>query len=103
MSRQLQFSSSVENIPLINEKRGKMLRDHGIRTVEDLLWYLPFRYEDWSELSRISDLKDGQTATVYGTVTRSHLQVTARKRFKILDVTVKDDRGALLLQFFNQP
>lgn len=100
---QLQLSSSIESIPLINEKRGKVLRDHGIRTVEDLLWHLPFRYENWDCLKPMSDLKDGDIVTVYGTVTRAHLQVTARRRFKILDVTLRDSRGAVLLQFFNQP
>lgn len=99
---QLQLSSSIENIPLINEKRGKLLRDHGIRTVEDLLWHLPFRYENWDCLKRIPDLQDGESATVFGTVSRVHLQVTSRRRFKILDVTVRDSYGSLLLQFFNQ-
>lgn len=99
---QLQLSSSIESIPLIHDKRGKVLRDHGIRTVEDLLWRLPFRYENWDCLKRIPDLVSGEAATVYGTVSRVHLQITARRRFKILDVTVRDAYGAVLLQFFNQ-
>ena len=99
----LQLSSSIENAPLINEKRGKILRDHGIRTIEDLIWYLPFRYEDWRELKRIADIKNGQSVTISGLVSRSHLQVTARQRFKILEVTIRDGSGSALLRFFNQP
>lgn len=99
----LQLSSSIENAPLINEKRGKILRDHGIRTIEDLIWYLPFRYEDWRELNRIADIKNGQTVTIAGTVSRSHMQITSRQRFKILEVTIRDGSGSALVRFFNQP
>ncbi len=98
----LQLSSSIENAPLINDKRGKVLRDHGIRSIEDLLWYLPFRYEDWRDLKRISDVKNGEAVTISGTVTRTHLQITSRQRFRILDVTIRDSSGSALLRFFNQ-
>jgi len=99
----LQLSSSIENAPLINEKRGKVLRDHGIRTIEDLLWYLPFRYEDWRKLTAIRDLQDGESGTITGTVSRVHLQITSRQRFKILDVTLHDGTGTVIIRFFNQP
>jgi ATP-dependent DNA helicase RecG len=99
----LQLSSSIESAPMIQEGRGKVLRDHGIRTVEDLLWYLPFRYEDWRNVKKISQLNDGDRVTVPATVVRSHLQVTSRKRFKILDVTVSDGSGRMIVRFFNQP
>lgn len=88
---------------MIQEGRGKILRDHGIRTIEDLLWYLPFRYEDWRHTKTISKLNDGDRVTVPATIVRSHLQVTSRKRFKILDVTVSDGSGRMIVRFFNQP
>ena len=99
----LQLSSSIESAPMINEARGKVLRDHGIRTIEDLLWYLPFRYEDWRKLKRIADLEDEEKATISGTVTRCHLQITSRRRFKILEVSIRDSSGTLMVRFFNQP
>ena len=99
----LQLSSSIESAPLINEKRGKVLRDHGIRTIEELLWYLPFRYEDWRHLNTVSEAKNGQPITIAGTVSRVNLHITSRQRFRILDVTVRDTTGSALLRFFNQP
>jgi ATP-dependent DNA helicase RecG len=99
----LQLSSSIENAPMVNEARGKIFRNHGIRTIEDLLWYLPFRYEDWRKITRIKDLVDGQVATVTGTITKAHLHLTARRHFKILEVTVQDASGSVLVRFFNQP
>ncbi len=87
---------------MVNEKRGKVFRDHGIRTIEDLLWYLPFRYEDWRVLSPIKDAENGQV-TVQGEVIRTHLQITARRRFRILEVVIRDSSGSLIVRFFNQP
>src|SRR5262249_17868203 len=103
MPSPLQLSSSIESAPMVGLTRGKVFREHGIRTVEDLLWVLPFRYEDWRRKKSIGDLQDGERLTVEGTVVRSHLAVTARKRFKILDVTVADATGRLQVRFFNQP
>jgi len=99
----LQLSSSIENAPMVNEARGRIFRNQGIRTIEDLLWYLPFRYEDWRQLKRIKDLIDSEVATVSGTIVRSHLHLTSRRHFKILEVTIQDSSGALLVRFFNQP
>lgn len=99
----LQLSSSIENAPMVSEGRGKVFRDHGIRTIEDLLWYLPFRYEDWREVKPIRELTDGERFTIVGTVLRTHLQVTPRRRFRILDVIVQDSTGSVVLRFFNQP
>lgn len=101
--KNLQLSSRIESVPLVNEKRGAVLRDHGIRTVEDLLWHLPFRYEDWRGLSKSVDLKNGQIATITGTITRSNLHVTSRRHFRILEIAVKDSSGLVLARFFNQP
>jgi ATP-dependent DNA helicase RecG len=99
----LTLSSSIENAPMVNEGRGKILRNHNIRTIEDLLWYLPFRYEDWRHPKKIKQLIDGEIATIIGTVTRSHLHLTSRKRFKILEITIQDGSNSLLVRFFNQP
>ncbi len=87
---------------MVNEARGKIFRDHGIRTIEDLIWHLPFRYEDWRMVKQVKDLVDGETATVVVRVSRSHLQIT-RRQFKILEVSVHDSTGSMVVRFFNQP
>ncbi|MGH9856409.1 MAG: DEAD/DEAH box helicase, partial [Acidobacteriota bacterium] len=99
----LTLSSSIENAPMVNEARGKVFRNHGIRTIEDLLWYLPFRYEDWRHPKEIKRLIDGEVATIVGKVTRTHLHLTPRRHFKILEVTIRDSTGSILVRFFNQP
>ena len=88
---------------MVNETRGKVLRDHGIRTIEDLLWYLPFRYEDWRTIRPISELQDGESATVHCRVSRVALHITPRQRFKILEISAHDATARVTVRFFNQP
>jgi len=45
-----------------------MLRTKGLETVEDLINYFPFRYEDRSNLKTIAQLAPGEQATVIAEV-----------------------------------
>lgn len=103
MKAPLQLSSSIESAPMVNETRGKVFRDHGVRTIEDLLWYLPFRYEDWRTIRPIVELKDGESVTLDCRISRVTLHVTPRQRFKILEVSAHDANGRVTIRFFNQP
>ena len=50
----------------------------GIKTVRDLLWHFPSRYEDFSKMSSIADLKPGELATIQATVEDIKLRRTRR-------------------------
>ncbi|MEK6618737.1 MAG: DEAD/DEAH box helicase, partial [Nitrospirota bacterium] len=65
--------------------------------------FLPWRYEDRSVVTPIGQLSPGSRATICGTVQRSDLKRTPRRRMTVLDVTVEDATGALRSVYFNQP
>jgi len=48
--------------------RRLMLHERGIDTLEDLLFYFPWRYSDESEFTRVIDLVDNEMQTVKGVV-----------------------------------
>ena len=52
----------------IGPKRAEALNDKGIRIVEDLLFHLPARYQDWRERRTIAQLEPGIVAVVEGTL-----------------------------------
>jgi ATP-dependent DNA helicase RecG len=96
------------NIPIrfakgVGPKRAALMERLGVRTVEDALWFLPWRYEDRSTVTPIGQLTIGTKATICGVVRRSHLKRTARRRMTVLEVTVEDATGALPCVYFNQP
>ena len=70
----------------------------GIRTVEDVLFHLPFRYQDRTRLTPIGALEPGREAVVRGEVLTADV-VVQRKR--CLLVRVADGTGSTLLRFFH--
>ncbi|MFM8551485.1 MAG: ATP-dependent DNA helicase RecG, partial [Nitrospiraceae bacterium] len=87
----------------VGPKRALLLERLGIKTVEDALWFLPWRYEDRSVVTAIGQLTPGALATVCGTVQSGKLKRAARRRLSILEITVEDETGSVHAAFFNQP
>lgn len=81
---------------------ARRLEKLGIRKLEDFLYHIPFRYEDFSIISKISDLQPGETVTVKGEVIEIKNQYT--RRFKTIQrAKIKDSSGTLDIIWFNQP
>ncbi len=72
-----------------------------IRTPWDFLLHIPFRYDDFSLISKISDVQPGETVTINGEVLEMKNQYT--KRWKNLQrAKVKDSTGVIDILWFNQ-
>jgi ATP-dependent DNA helicase RecG len=87
----------------IGPRRAEALAEVGLRTVEDLLLHLPFRYEDRSAFLPIGALQAGVRATVRGRVLTAVLRRTRVRGFSIFEALVEDGSGAIRAVFFNQP
>ena len=87
----------------VGPKRAALLEKLGIRTIEDALWFLPWRYEDRSHIVPIGKLVAGEKATIAGTIHQARLQRTRRRSMTLLTMSVRDDTGAVDVVFFNQP
>ena len=95
------------NSPLSSLNRvGKITADHfkrlGLETAGDLLFYLPFRYDDYSTNLEIAQLKDGQEANITGTIDLIQNKRSAHRRMMITEALIRDDSGYLKLIWFNQ-
>jgi len=66
--RLLELSTPVQYVKGIGPRVAAVLAEKGVTTVEDLLYYLPFRYEDRQNPRPIDELKPGEMATVIGEV-----------------------------------
>jgi len=94
----------LETIPKITPKYVKLLEKLGLFTVEDLLFYFPFRYDDFSRTVALDEKFIGQTITVSGKVTRSKLNRIFRRRMSIVEITLQDENNIpLKAVWFNQP
>lgn len=89
-------------LPGIGPKSAEKYKKLGIETVEDLLLYFPFRYEEFKS-KNVLDLEDGEKAVVSGLVaTPANVQYYGYKRNR-LRFTIKQGELVLAVSFFNQP
>ncbi len=69
----LQLSTPVKFIKRVGERIAENLAKRGVETVEDLLYHLPFRYEDRLNPRPIAEMKAGEMASLIGDVRGSTL------------------------------
>jgi ATP-dependent DNA helicase RecG len=84
----LELHTPVQYVKGIGPRLAEILATKGISTVEDLLFYLPFRYEDRANPRRIGELRPGETASVVGEVRSSMLFRT--RRMPLFELVVGD-------------
>jgi ATP-dependent DNA helicase RecG len=103
--RSLKLSSGtpVQYLKGVGPARADLLLRLGIKTIEDILYFFPWRYEDRKNLKKIRDLAVGDTETVSGEVVSVEIITTPKKRMKIFEVTLSDGTGRLKCKWFNQP
>ncbi|HPW34330.1 MAG TPA: ATP-dependent DNA helicase RecG [Candidatus Paceibacterota bacterium] len=98
----INFSAPLETIKGVGPSIAKKLSWLGLKTVKDVLYYFPFRYQDFSKISKIADLAEGQIATVYGVIEKVSIYKTWKKKMWIVDATIADDTGKVKAVWFNQ-
>src|SRR4030088_1405996 len=99
VSRMLALSTPVQYVKGIGPKLAEILAAKGIATVDDLVHYLPFRYEDRLNPRGIAELRAGEMATVIGEVRNSGLFRT--RRMPIFQLTVGQGRSRLRCIWFH--
>jgi ATP-dependent DNA helicase RecG len=80
----------------VGPARAAMLEAKGLRTVEDLLGYIPFRYEDRSNLRTIKQLAPGEMATVVADVLSARVAGFRRRNLGLFEATFTDASRAVL-------
>jgi ATP-dependent DNA helicase RecG len=95
----LELSTPVQYVKGVGPRIADLLAAKGIHTVGDLLYYLPFRYEDRLNPRGIAELRAGEMATVIAEVRNSGLFRT--RRMPIFQLTVGQGTTRLRCLWFN--
>src|SRR6202011_4133215 len=98
-SRMLELATPVKYVKGIGPRIAEVLAAKGIHTVDDLLHYLPFRYEDRLNPRGINELRPGEMASVIGEVRTSGLFRT--RRMPIFQLTIGQGRSRLRCLWFH--
>ena len=96
------FKSPIENLPSTSAITIKRLKSIGIETYWDLLNYFPFRYENYSLISPIDKVQNGETVTIKGKILKI-INLYTKTGLKIQKAKVSDDSGNVNVVWYNQP
>lgn len=99
----LSLETPIENIPKIGQAYQKKLKKLGVKTIKDLLFYFPSRYDDFSAITPIDRVKVGDTVCVKGKVSQIDHKRTFKRRLDIIEVVIEDETGSITALWFNQP
>lgn len=97
------LSAPVTAVRGIGEQYAKTLARLEIHTLEDMLYYFPRRYDDYSQLKPINRLWYGDEVTVIGTVESIGTRPIRNRRLQLVEAVVTDGSGSLRVSWFNQP
>lgn len=97
----MELSSPVTDLKGVGEELAKKLAILGIRTIGELIDNYPRRYEDYSQLTLIKDLRPGQV-TIQAKIS-SVAGRYVRRGIHITEAIASDDTSSVRLVWFNQP
>ena len=83
-------------------KTVQRLEQLDVRTVRDLLYMLPRRYDDRADIASIADLYPGGTFTVEGKLADIRSASVGQRRLQLTEGVLQDDTGHIELQWFGQ-
>ncbi len=96
------LGQSVQYAKEVGPRRAALLHKFGIDSLEDLLYHLPFRYEDRRRVRDIAGAQIGEEASVIGELVQLADRTVGRGRRRILEGVLRDTTGLLGLTWYNQ-
>jgi ATP-dependent DNA helicase RecG len=99
----INLSSKISDLSRVGKVGAKLLKKLGLENIQDLLFYLPFRYDDFSLISKIADLQVGQTTNVRGEIQLIQNKRSFKRKINITEALISDETDSLKVIWFNQP
>ncbi len=98
----MRLTDSVQYIKGVGPALAQKFLRLGIQTVEDLISFYPRRYQDWTKVTPMEEIRPDEEMVVYGEIVGMR-EVHPRRQMSILNVMISDGTGSVVLTYFNQP
>ena len=92
----------TDHFRLIDTQKAA-LRKLGIKTLRDLLYHFPSRYDVGGDEAQIAGLVSGQEASIIGTLEKLETKKGWKSRIPMSEGYLRDSTGRIKLRWFNQP
>lgn len=99
----LSLNIQIAEINRVGQTMAKRLKLLGVETARDLLFYFPFRYDDFSQSVKFKDLRPEMSVNVVGVIELIQNKRSPRKRMNITEALVSDGEETIKVIWFNQP
>jgi len=100
----MELSNHIETIfTRLKPEQKRALAKLGIRTIRDLLYHFPARYESSGDVGTIAGVQPGAEVTLYGTVRKPDIRKTWKSRRPIAEAWLEDASGKIKMMWFSQP
>ncbi|MGH7796598.1 MAG: ATP-dependent DNA helicase RecG, partial [Candidatus Binatia bacterium] len=97
------LNTPIQFLSGVGPKRADQLESLGIKTVGDLLYHLPFRYEDRRQINKISAAARGEASSFIGRLIGLQSKYIPRRRSQMLLAILQDDTGSIDLVWYRAP
>jgi len=97
------LAASVTTLKNVGDKSAKLMEKLGLRTLGDMLYYYPARYDDFSLMKPINRLRYGDKVSLAGMVKSANLRTLHGKKNRLFEAVISDGTGAIRATWFNQP
>lgn len=87
----------------LKPEQKRALAKLGIRTIRDLLYHFPARYENAGPAGTIAGIAPGADVTLYGTIRKPETRKAWKSRRPMAEATLEDATGKIKLMWFSQP
>ncbi len=98
----MDLKTPIKDVSKTYKIYASRLEKLGIKKLEDFLYHIPARYEDYSLISRIETLQPGETVTVQGRVVEIKNEYT-KNSLRLQKAIIEDETGRINIIWFNQP
>jgi len=100
-AKSFQLSDPVASLPRVGPYILARLERLGVKTLRDLLEWLPFRVDDFRQVTPISQLRFGEKTVISGQLDKLHSR-TSKKGALIIEAKITDATGRISALWFNQ-
>jgi len=99
----LTLNTKIEQINKVGPAYLKRLYKLNIKTIQDLFFHFPNRYEDFRKKNLINKLKESEKSTIQGEIVDIKNTRLFYRKMIITDALIKDKSGSIKAVWFNQP
>jgi len=98
----MDLTAQIKDLDKISASLAPKFKKLGLETIADLLFYFPFRYDDYSHLIKIKDITPNTLTTLKVKIELINSRRSFRRHMLITEIIAKDDTGQIKVVWFNQ-